>query len=197
MTIHVHEWTRGVSESTRSRNGSLNGTRIEINILKSLKPMANDSILRLPAPFASAIIRLKYAKMLLPSDALSIARNMLVFTLFTTNRYYGVSSNRKFTYLLNLSTLQKSHRLYVSACGNIRVETRRDPLTSRRNRFNEVPPLSVKTSYVGAKRHKSQRDISFYDTPNTYGTYSTYELSWGAHHSESTPAVRCIKRSGL
>jgi len=114
MTIHVHEWTRGVSESTRSRNGSLNGTRIEINILKSLKPMANDSILRLPAPFASAIIRLKYAKMLLPSDVLSIARNTLVFTLFTTNRYYGVSSNRKFTYLLNLSTLRKSHRLYVS-----------------------------------------------------------------------------------
>ncbi|KYN21479.1 hypothetical protein ALC57_06092 [Trachymyrmex cornetzi] len=78
-----------------------------------------------------------------------------------------------------------------------RVETRRDPLTSRRNRFNEIPPLSVKTSYVGAKRHKSQRDISFYDTPNTYGTYSTYELSWGARHSESTPAVRCIKRGGL
>jgi len=75
--------------------------------------MANDSILRLPAPFASAIIRLKYAKMLLPSDALSIARNTLVFTLFTTNRYYGVSSNRKFTYLLNLWTLRKSHRLYV------------------------------------------------------------------------------------
>ncbi|KYN08616.1 hypothetical protein ALC62_00286 [Cyphomyrmex costatus] len=56
----------------------------------------------------------------------------------------------------------------------IRAETRRDPLTSRRNRFNEVPPLSVKTSYGGAKRHKSQRDISFYDTPSTYGTYSTY-----------------------
>lgn len=55
MTIHVHEWTRGVSESTRSRNGSFNGIGIEINILKSLKPMANEFILRLPAPFASAV----------------------------------------------------------------------------------------------------------------------------------------------
>jgi len=77
----------GVSESTRSRNGSFNGIGIEINILKSLKPMANDSILRLSSTIrVRHIIRLKYAKMLLRSDALSIARNTLVFTI---NRYYG------------------------------------------------------------------------------------------------------------
>jgi len=49
--------------------------------------MANDSILRLSSTIrVRHIIRLKYAKMLLRSDALSIARNTLVFTI---NRYYG------------------------------------------------------------------------------------------------------------
>lgn len=47
-------WPRDVLESTRSRNGTLNGIGIEINILTSLKPMANDSILRLPASYIAS-----------------------------------------------------------------------------------------------------------------------------------------------
>lgn len=43
--------------------------------------------------------------MLLRSDALSIARNTLVFTI---NRYRGVSGNHKFTFLRDLSPLHLS-----------------------------------------------------------------------------------------
>lgn len=81
MTVERSRGERGAfSESTRSRNGSLNGIGIEINILRSLKPMANDSILRLPAlTRIRHIIRLWYTqKMLLRYDPLSIARNARV-----------------------------------------------------------------------------------------------------------------------
>lgn len=54
--------------------------------------------------------------MLFRSDALSIARNTLVFTI---NRYYGASGSHKFTSLRDLSTYRYTSRLRenLNLCG--------------------------------------------------------------------------------